>query len=66
MIGYETTNFILSMESITIALGLYVMKGFATMVYHIYVSGHKADKEQREKLNELLGQVFWDDLVVIF
>lgn len=63
MIGYETTNFSLNMQSILIAASLYVTKCIAVLFYYVWV---KCKKKDETRLNELLAQIFWDDLVVLF
>ena len=63
MIGYETTNFSLNMQSILVAVSLYVTKCLAVLVYYVWV---KCKKKDETRLNELLGQIFWSDLIILF
>ena len=63
MIGYDTTNFTLTMQSIVLTLLLYVVQCIGVLIYSIWV---KTKKKDPSYLNELLARIFWDDLLVIF
>lgn len=51
MIGYETTNFSLNMQSIIVAATLYVIKCVVVLFYYVWV---KYKKKNETRLNKLL------------
>ena len=61
MIGYDTTNFTLAMQSIVLTLLLYVIQCIGVFIYSIW-----ARKNNPKYLKELLARLFWDDLLTIF